>query len=455
MAALVCDLCGGKLVMGAGGVAVCDTCGMEHSQERMKEKIREGIMAEPAQVETVKFTQIDTSSTLENYFTLANKAKEAGNNAEAESYCNKIIELDPTNYNAWFLKGQAAGWQSTLQNNRIQESSTFFIEAISCAPEEEKEVIKEQAKTEMVALADAYISLRGDFFVEFPNAQGKNDFFNDCMSILDINTKFHTQTQASPGTALLDVMHVKLMTFAMRAFNQTVNPEFFNKYTGGKPSRYDWERYIEGINCCIAMLELAEMMYDGSGNDKYIDFQVFVYKDIIVLHENAIESHGWTRYYNTQLQMMDWCSDGQLSGADKASRKKKIAEYKAKLEILQQKKINLYWDEHADEKSALETEKEDLQKQIAELQAADENSPEKAEKDEIHERVRVLIAEKQSLGIFKGKEKKAIQEKIDAADLELMEITDKIEAAKKENQKKIKSLKKRVKDIDTELTKER
>lgn len=25
MAALVCDLCGGKLVMGAGGIAVCDS----------------------------------------------------------------------------------------------------------------------------------------------------------------------------------------------------------------------------------------------------------------------------------------------------------------------------------------------------------------------------------------------------------------------------------------------
>ncbi len=26
MAALVCDLCGGKLIMGAGGIAVCDSC---------------------------------------------------------------------------------------------------------------------------------------------------------------------------------------------------------------------------------------------------------------------------------------------------------------------------------------------------------------------------------------------------------------------------------------------
>lgn len=40
MAALVCDLCGGKLVMGAGGIAVCDSCGMEYSTERMREKVQ-------------------------------------------------------------------------------------------------------------------------------------------------------------------------------------------------------------------------------------------------------------------------------------------------------------------------------------------------------------------------------------------------------------------------------
>lgn len=33
MAALVRDICGGKPIMEAGGVAVCDSCGMEHSPD--------------------------------------------------------------------------------------------------------------------------------------------------------------------------------------------------------------------------------------------------------------------------------------------------------------------------------------------------------------------------------------------------------------------------------------
>jgi len=41
MGAMKCDLCGGKLVMGSGGIATCDSCGMDYSQERMKEKVQE------------------------------------------------------------------------------------------------------------------------------------------------------------------------------------------------------------------------------------------------------------------------------------------------------------------------------------------------------------------------------------------------------------------------------
>ena len=40
MNALVCDICGGKIIMGAGSIATCDSCGMSYSTERVKEKIQ-------------------------------------------------------------------------------------------------------------------------------------------------------------------------------------------------------------------------------------------------------------------------------------------------------------------------------------------------------------------------------------------------------------------------------
>ena len=164
MAALVCDLCGGKLIMGAGGVAVCDSCGMEHSADRMKEKVQE-----------IKGTVVvDNTHLIDNYLEMANNAYDADNNAEAESYCNKIIEIDPTNYEAWFLKGKAAGWQSTLQNSRLAESISAFAKAINNVPEEEKDDLVEEAKEQVINLSLAMVNLRAKRFVKWPDEEEKN-----------------------------------------------------------------------------------------------------------------------------------------------------------------------------------------------------------------------------------------------------------------------------------------
>ena len=41
MAALQCEVCGGKLIGKPGGVFECDSCGMEYSTEWAKAKIQE------------------------------------------------------------------------------------------------------------------------------------------------------------------------------------------------------------------------------------------------------------------------------------------------------------------------------------------------------------------------------------------------------------------------------
>ena len=41
MEALVCDICGGNLIMGAGGIATCESCGMQYNMERIREKVQE------------------------------------------------------------------------------------------------------------------------------------------------------------------------------------------------------------------------------------------------------------------------------------------------------------------------------------------------------------------------------------------------------------------------------
>ena len=95
MAALVCDLCGGKLVMGSGGIAICDSCGMEHSADRMKEKVQE-----------IKGTvRVDNSHMVDNWMKMGTSAAQAGNNKEAYEYNPDKAVIADNLGQAYYLNG--------------------------------------------------------------------------------------------------------------------------------------------------------------------------------------------------------------------------------------------------------------------------------------------------------------------------------------------------------------
>lgn len=163
MKQLTCEMCGSTDLMKQDGVFVCQSCGTKYSVEEARKIMVEGT------VEVAGTVKIDDSAKIDNYYTMAENAYDASNKQEAENYCNKIIEIDPSNYKAWFLKGKAAGWQSTLRNIRIEESVNCFTKAIDIAPEEEVEDIKAEAASEISSLSTALMRLSCDNFEKYPS----------------------------------------------------------------------------------------------------------------------------------------------------------------------------------------------------------------------------------------------------------------------------------------------
>ncbi len=152
MKAMQCELCGSTDILKDGDYFVCQNCGTKYTPENAKKMMVEGVV----QVEgTVK---IDSSKQIANYLELGNKACEACNYEEAEGYANKVLEQDNNNFEAWLIKGRAAGWQSTIGNQRIGEAFSYFAQAIEYAPEEKheavKEYIKQQASSFCLALVE-------------------------------------------------------------------------------------------------------------------------------------------------------------------------------------------------------------------------------------------------------------------------------------------------------------
>lgn len=188
MAVIVCDLCGGKLIIGANGTATCEGCGVEYSLERMKEKYQElhGIKS------------VDNSKKIENYLELAESACDANNLAEAESYANRILEVDPQNYAAWIIKGKSAGWQSDQQNNRVMESAVAFSKAITNAPQDVKEQITDELVNELRNLLIKMVSFQGEKFAKRPKDAGtdKKKFSRDIAASYSAVEKFIKQSGA-------------------------------------------------------------------------------------------------------------------------------------------------------------------------------------------------------------------------------------------------------------------
>lgn len=97
MGALVCSVCGGKLIMGANGVATCESCGMEYSQDALKSQLQE-----------IRGTvQIDNSNQIFTWKNLAWNAKRNKDYLKAQEYYTKIISADPSDYETILDEGEA------------------------------------------------------------------------------------------------------------------------------------------------------------------------------------------------------------------------------------------------------------------------------------------------------------------------------------------------------------
>ncbi len=484
MKQLTCEMCGSKNLVKQDGLFVCQNCGTQYSVEEARKMMVEGTV------------QVDSSHLTGNYLSMAKNALDAGNNAEADSYCNKIIEVDPTAYEAWFIKGVAVGWESTLGNQRISETINAFSHALDNCPEDKKEELSQKCKQEIEKLHKALLTLRMQNFLNRPNATDVAALKSDVMTIVGNTLDFLAKSGVDTDLFGRDLGYVIL-----KAILTDFNVKIVSAYKGddGRPGDYAFRRFITEADCCIESLKMANLLF---GTDENRDLELYEMRatsyETMVLINNAVRDGcswdynftDWGKSYFKKLTLTDsavaernknnreWEANAkkwrtkmkQVEAAIEADKKRKAQE-EAK------KRQDAYWAEHKEEKVRLGTEKRDLEKQISNLTASQIEQvkalkkekaaiPGQVEIEALEEKIRTLSAEKDALGIFKVKEKKALQEKIDQVETEKKAVQDRMDAAGKEIEAKIDSankefnrkilpLQNRVNSIQNELTRAR
>lgn len=116
MKAIKCELCGSNDIVKNDGFFVCQYCGTKYSLEEAKKMMIEGV------VEVSGTVRIDDTKQIENYRKLASRAFKDKIYEEAYDYYDKILQLNPDDWEAVYKKGISSSWQYSLADSKIDEA---------------------------------------------------------------------------------------------------------------------------------------------------------------------------------------------------------------------------------------------------------------------------------------------------------------------------------------------
>lgn len=183
----------------------------------------------------------------------------------------------------------------------------------------------------------------------------------------------------------------------------------------------------------VAMEHIAQKYPDDQKEKRIYFYNLALIHTDFVLQNGSLANP--TSFRNVKQTYEKWINDIQAEQAVKA--------------------WNNYWAEHAEEKNALESEKASLQRSLNDYAAEMDNLPGMADKKYFEGQVFGLKQQISDLGLFKGKEKKALQAQVDEYEGKLRSINASMQSGIDAVQAKINAAWNRINAIDAEFAKDR
>ena len=299
MKQLTCEMCGSNDLVKQDGVFVCQSCGCKYSVEEAKKMMVEGT------VEVTGTVKVDDTARTENYLILAKNACDSKNYLEAENYCNKVIEIEPSNYDAWMFKGYATGWQSTFSNLRIEEAINCFTQGIINAPDEFKESINERVYDDASNLFEAIASLCYKTFIEISSEDVADKIVEHMEKIDYCISLLHPNLQAEYKSALIEVKQGIALTIAeaaTKAWREKSSYRYTKTAPGVKPyvRTDDPSGLIECANSSITLFWKAFEWFEEY-DEGATDSMILCLKEIISINDDLIHAMHYPIYINGNI----------------------------------------------------------------------------------------------------------------------------------------------------------
>lgn len=284
MKQLTCEMCGGVDLLKKEGMFVCQNCQTKYSVEEAKKMMIEGT------VQVTGSVSVANAGTIENFLQIAQNAYDSDNKKEAENYCNKVIEIDFQNYQAWLLKGKSAGWQTTIGNNRFSEVINCFSKAIENTQKDKLEEVKQEVSNEIHRLSIALINLACSHFADNPdnstNAKSIIDVSNIIKNTSELLFKKCNIVQKEIENEIAKIIH----TTVDKTF--TISYKIYKLDNDGHPSEYAFDTFVSK---CQNFIELLKISIDLSNKDTKEDLKR--YELLIVISEICKKAKSYEKHF--------------------------------------------------------------------------------------------------------------------------------------------------------------
>lgn len=174
---LTCELCGGNDLVKEGGFFVCQHCGTKYSVEEAKKMMIEGTVS----------VKVDNSEKMEKIYTLARRARDEGNNANAAKYYQEIVEENPNDWEAAFYSVYCAEQGCTLNHlvtaiSRVSSAAQTALELIveqNPEPSEERTNMLYEIGDNTLKFARLLRTFAHEHYSKYINVNGTWDEFKN------------------------------------------------------------------------------------------------------------------------------------------------------------------------------------------------------------------------------------------------------------------------------------
>lgn len=405
MKRLTCEMCGSTDLVKQDGVFVCQSCGCKYSIEEAKKMMIEGT------VEVTGTVKVDNSATIANYIELAESALKGANGQSVLEYTNKALEVDPQNSRAWILQMQAFEKIAQLQNPRTSEVITAGKNAVQFAKAEEKESIEKQVYS-------YYLKYAGTLLMVATNE------LNDNQRVRDVYKRLSSASLSNALTAANDCMKAD-------SNNITVYENIAN----------------EGVNLVLSIPNDALERCSDLWEDVETCAEQYQRETNALDERFRIYTNGLTDSAKATRTLIKDQMIIKVKKAKEAVSVKQANERKARIEK--------YWGEHKSEWNMLTAKKESLQSNLDGLTDTLEKIPIRHGVDELMGEIEKKKLAKKNTGIFNLKEKKKLQEQIDALESVLQKKQEECREESEPISKKVDEVMLLLEDVENELSKDR